>query len=290
MTRRHRGWLWALLASLAGLGACGDDAGYARKSGRWLHEDTAFTPADPRSFEPLDARFARDAVQGYYRGVAIAGSDGASFQALSAHEARDRRAVYWADTYRKAQEYWAWRHVHVLPVTGADPASYRVLGHGYARDVQQAYFEGQAFVVADAASFEPLDASFARDARQGYYERLAVAGSDGSSFERIDPDTGTHARDRLHVYSTHVELNQPLQRPHPVVRVLPGADPATVRVPGQGYAVDATRVWWRGRPVAGADGKSFELLATGGDADARDARSSFRQGRRLQAALAQSAP
>jgi hypothetical protein len=277
------------LMGLLGLAACGDDAGYGRKAGRWMHEDTAVNVADPRSFQPLDARFARDAVQGYYRGQPVAGSHGPSFEALSEHEARDRHAVYWADTYRKAQEYWAWRHVRVSRVAGADPVRYQVLAHGYARDGLRAYFEGQAFAVADAASFAPLDTRFARDARSGYFERVAIAGSDGTSFTLLDPDTGTHARDRSRVYSAHIELNQPLQPPHPVVRVLQGARPETTRVAGQGYAVDGAHVWWRGRMVADADAGSFEVLAVGGDADARDARSHFREGRRQADTLARAA-
>jgi hypothetical protein len=278
------------LASLVGLAACGDDAGYVRKSGRWLHEDSPVNAADPRSFQPLDARFARDAVQGYYRGQPVAGSHGPSFEALSEHEARDRHAVYWADTYRKAQEYWALRHVRVAPVAGADPARYQVLAHGYARDGQRAYHEGRGFAVADAASFEPLDARFARDARSGYFERVAITGSDGASFTLVDPDTGSHARDRLRVYSAHIELNQPLRPPHPVVRVLQGARPETTRVAGQGYAVDGARVWWRGRVVVDADAGSFEVLAVGGDADARDARSHFREGQRQADTVARAAP
>lgn len=271
------GWLCALVTGLVG---CGDDPGYVRKAGQWQYEDQPVTVADPRSFQPLDALFARDDRQAYYRGVAIAGSHGPSFQPLSAHEARDRQTVYWADTYRKAQEYWAWRHVRVTALAGADPASYQVLGHGYARDARSAWFEGQAFAVRDPATFTPLDMRFARDAQRAYFERVEIAGSDGTGFELLDPDTGTHARDHRHVYSAHIELNQPLQPPHPVVRVLQGARPDSTRVLGQGYAVDGNRVWWRGLPVAGADAASFEVQAAGGESDARDARSSYRDGRR----------
>ncbi len=277
------------LGGLTGLAGCGDNAGYVRKAGQWLYQDSPVNAADPRSFQPLDPRFARDAVQGYYRGQAIAGSHGPSFEALSEHEASDRHAVYWADTHRKAQEYWAVRHVRVTPLAGADPASYQVLGHGYARDARTAWFEGRSFSVRDPASFVPIDIRYARDGQRAYFEQVEIAGSDGASFELLDTDTGTHARDRRAVYSAYIELNQPLQRPHPVVRVLAGAHPATTRVAGQGYAVDGSRVWWRGQPVAGADAASFEVLPVGTGDDARDARSRYREGRRQVDAAAPSA-
>ena len=153
----HRlGALGTLLALLTG---CGDDPGYTRKAGRWHHDDQPVAVADAGSFQPLDARFARDAVQGYYRGQAIAGTHGPTFQVLSEHEARDRQAVYRADTYRKAQEYWSIRHVRVDVIAGADPARYQVLGHGYSRDDRQVWYDGQPFAVRDPASFTPIDSN-----------------------------------------------------------------------------------------------------------------------------------
>lgn len=289
MIARRLGWLGLLLGLAGPLAGCGDEPGYTRKDGRWHHDEAPVAVADPRSFQPLDALFARDAVQGYYRGQPVAGSHGASFQALSPHEARDRRAVYWADTYRKAQEYWAWRHVRVQVIGGADPASYQVLGHGYARDARSVWYEGRAFAVRDPASFTPIDSRFARDAQRGYFDRAEVPGSDGASFEVLAEDGGSHARDRHRVYSLHIELNDPLKPPHAVVRVLEGARPATVRVPGRGYAVDGATVWWRGRLVAGADGTSFQVLdSVGGGVDGQDARATYAEGRRQAVAVARS--
>ena len=285
----HR--LGALGTWLALLTGCGDDPGYTRKAGHWHHDDTPVAVADASSFQPLDARFARDAVQGYYRGQPVAGSHGATFQVLSEHEARDRQAVYWADTHRKAREYWAIRHVRVAVMAGADPARYQVLGHGYSRDDRQVWYDGQPFAVRDPASFTPIDSRFARDAQRGYFDRTEVPGSHGPSFEVLADDGGSHARDQHRVYSAHIELNDPLKPPHAVVRVLAGAQPATVRVLGRGYAVDGARVWWRGRPVAGADAGSFQVLETARDqADAQDARSDFLEGRRRDLALAGATP
>lgn len=272
-----------LLALLLGAAGCDDGAGYRRSGGRWHYGEQPLAGADAASFRALDRLFARDRQHGYYRGEAIEGSLGASFEVLSEHEARDDARVYWADTERRAQEYWSIKHVVVHPMAGADPVSYRTLGYGYGRDAASGWYQGRAFAVRDPASFEALDSRFARDAQAGYYERQAIPGSDGASFAMLDSD-GTHARDRHRVYSTHIEINDPGgRRPHPVVRALRGADPATVRVPGGGYAIDGARVWWRGRLLAGADAASFEVLHGAGNADARDAGGPWHEGRRLSA-------
>ena len=270
-----------LLGLLSALCGC-SDSGYQRKGGQWWYSDTRFTPLDPASFKPLDAHFGRDAHSGYYRGSVVAGSHGPSFEVLGEHEARDRAAVYYADTYRKAQEYWAIQHLRIETIAGADAASYRVLGHGYARDARQAYYEGASFAVRDVASFVPLSASFARDAQRGYYERIELAGSDGASFSLVDEHDPHHARDQQRVYFGYIDIDDPQRGPHPVVRVLPGAKPQTLRPLGLDYASDGQRVWWRGHVVKDVDAGSFALLeGAGSQADAQDQRGRFLRGRRV---------
>jgi hypothetical protein len=270
-----------LMLSLAGwLMGC-DGGGYAVKGGRWHYEEQPLDAVHGASFKPLGRHFARDKDSGYYRGGIVTGSHGPSFEALGEHEARDRRAVFYADTYRKAQEYWSVRHHRVFQIAGADPASFRVLEHGYAADRARAYYEGEAFKVHDAASFEPLGSGFARDRARGYYERVAIPDSHGASFAMVDPGHGGYARDRQQVVHGHIEINSPGRGPHPVVRVLRGAQLAQFRVLGAHYASDSQRVWHRGEELADADAASFELLPQAGDdADARDARGSYLRGRR----------
>lgn len=263
------------------LAGCEQGGGYERRGGGWTYDDTAFEPLDAATLQPLDRHFARDARRGYYRGRVIADSDGASFERLSAHEARDRHAVYWADTERKPQEYWAYAHVRIRRIDGADPGSYQVLPHGHARDRQRVYYEGRPFAVRDVASFEPLDRLLARDAQRGYFDRTEVPGSHGPSFGWVDPGESLHARDRERVWCLFFDLDPPDGHGQPTVRLLQGARPDQVRVPGQGYAVDGARVWHRGRLLAGADGASFEVVGDGVESDARDARHRYLRGRRL---------
>ncbi|GAB2480932.1 hypothetical protein GCM10027082_34740 [Comamonas humi] len=270
-----------LLSILAMLGGCDSGAGYQRGlTGAWSYGGTAFTPADPATFQPLSPDFARDARQGYYRDGAVAGSDGATFEALSEHEARDQHAVYYCDTYRKAQEYWAYQHLRTTAIAGADAATYRPLGHGYARDLHRAYDQGQPFAVRDVASFEPLSPRFARDAQRGYFEHTEIPGSHGPSFVLMNEDDPSYARDRAHAWHGHIEVNQPNRGPHPVVRPLRGADLATLRALGHGYAADARQVWYEGEPLAQADAGSFTVLdAVAPDMDARDNRQAWQRGR-----------
>lgn len=283
-----RWWfLRLLLLPLAGcLGGC-DGGGYAVKGGLWHYEEQPLEAVHAASFKPLGKHFARDKDSGYYRGSVVPGSHGPSFEVLGEHEARDQRAVFYADTYRKAQEYWSVRHNRVFRISGADAATFRVLGQGYATDRAQAYFEGQAFHVHDVASFEPLDGGFARDRERGYYERVAIPGSHGASFALVDPADGGYARDRQQIVHGHIEINTPGREPHPVVRVLRGAQLAQFRVLGAHYASDGQQVWHRGQKLADADAASFELLppARGGadtaeEADARDAHGNYLRGQR----------
>jgi hypothetical protein len=282
-----------LVALLPMLAACDSGGSYQRKGGQWRFDEQPISVADPASFKPLGRHFAHDKWRGYYLGVQIDDSEGSSFQALSAHEARDARQVYWAETYRKGQEYWSVKHQRVRRVAGADAASYRSLGQGYGRDVGSAYHEGRAFAVRDPATFEVLDALFTRDARRAYFERSEIAGSDGASFALIDASEGRHARDRSQVWYAAIEIPAAADaggRPAPVVRLLRGASPATVQVLGRGYARDGARLWWRGQPVADADAASFAVNDDSTqDHDAQDARGRFAQGVRQRPGVAATA-
>ncbi|MBC7939851.1 MAG: DKNYY domain-containing protein [Chitinophagaceae bacterium] len=280
-----------LLAALVFLAGCDNGGDYNRKGGRWHFDDLPMQVADPASFKPLGRYFARDQQRGYYRDMQIEGSDGAAFEALSAHAAKDSRRVYWADTHRKGQEYWAYQHLRVRVVAGADPASYQALPHDHGRDARSAFHEGHAFTVRDPASFEVLDASFTRDKQRGYYERKEIAGSDGASFELIDAREGHYARDRQHVFHTVPGTKKPdgSGLSPPAVRVLRGANPATLQVLSRGYARDGARVWWMGQPMAGVDADSFTVTDDyTQEHDAQDARNTYRQGARQGVAAASS--
>ena len=123
----------------------------------------------------------------------------------------------------------------------------------------------------DAASFEPLSPRFARDVQRGYFEHAEIPGSHGPSFTLMSEDDPGYARDRSQAWHGHIEVNQPDRGPHPVVRPLRGADMATLRALGRGYAADAQKVWYEGVRLPQADAASFKIQDDfTGDADAHD--------------------
>jgi len=267
-----------LLLTLLGLGGC-DTSGYYRANGQWHFGDAVFKPEDPSTFKALDKRFARDAKRGYFLGGSVAGSDGASFAVVSENEARDKGSVYYCDTYRKGQEYWSIRHLRITRIEGADAASYTAIGKGYARDARRVYFEGRAFDVRVVASFEPLDGDFGRDSQRGYHARTEIAGSHGPSFEIIDANDVAYARDRSRGYYAQDAVDGERA---PIVRTLRTENPAALRVLGRGYAADAQQVWYRGRPVPGADAATFASdTSYQGSADATDRSGGWQQGRHV---------
>ena len=272
------------LGLLVGLAGCDGSSGYRLHGGQWTHNGVEFTPEDAASFRVIDTLFARDARRGYYRGSAVPDSDGPTFGALSVHEARDRDAVYYCDTYRKGQEYWSIQHVRVERIRDADPASYRALSEGYARDAHRAYAEGIPFDVRDVATFEPLAADFARDAQRGYYARAEIAGSHGPSLAILDERDPSYARDRANVYHGRHETDRSDSRSRPVLRTLKQADPATLRVLGRGYAGDTRHIWYRGVLMKDVDATSFQVADSYvGEADASDRNGPWSAGRRLTA-------
>lgn len=263
--------------------------------------------------DPKD--FRREGDRWTYLGRTIEGADPRSFRVLDAHHAKDARRVWYADTERRGQEYYLIRHVVIRTIDAADPATFEVLRIGYARDRGQVYHEGTPFPVADPAGFELLDSGFARDRRQGYYQRVAIAGSQGgAAFRVLD---GQHADDGRRIYHARVDYRAGATRVHAIegadrstfevledgwardARRLYHAgvalpdDPAGWRMLGRGYVRTASRVYYLGQPVKGADAASFEVVPVDRDADGadgQDARRRYRGGAAFAAVTAKAEP
>jgi len=200
------------------------------------------------------------------------------------------------------------KHSRVTVLEGADPATFRYLDFDYARDKARVFYEGVAFPVKDVDTFELIDRAFARDRVTGYYQQHPIPGSDGSSFMRIDD---RYSRDAKQVFHSTLEPRgtNPIRRSKPLKGALPetfkvlgvggyAADSAQVYYRGEvvtrevasfqllerGYAKTATRVYYDGKPVPGADAASFATLEQLTDtADAKDRSGSYKEGRRTQA-------
>jgi hypothetical protein len=250
-----------------------NEAPYQRKDGVWHFEDQALPGV--AELTVLNRRFAKSATQSFYRATPITNAEPASFEALDEHHARDRRLVWHADTYRDSQDYFTTKRTRIRRLNGADPASFMLLAEDYSRDARRVWHDGTAFPVKDAATFEVLADGFARDREQGYYLRSAIPGSEGAGFTVID---GQHARDARSIFHAHMDLGQ--SPPRVVSRRIAEADAGSFQaLDSSGYARDTRRVYWRGRPLAGADPASFALLPSGtAGADAADGRRRYSRG------------
>jgi DKNYY family len=293
--------LGAMIGLVSLLSGCSSKEPYQQRNGVWTFEDQPITLQPGEHLTPLIASFAKTSRHGYFRGLPLESSDGSSFEALDEHFAKDQQWVYYCDAHRVSQDYFTSprRRVKVLE---ADPASFRILVRGYARDASKLFFEGQQFPVKDLNSFEILEYGFARDRISGYYQQTIIPGSDGGNFTVLD---NHYSKDKAHVFYSDNDLNaSPVVLRH---QRLDGAMPDSFTALESGYAKDAkrsyhkgkplagstsfevlslgyaktdTKVFYDGKPVTGADATSFVMLEPISDqADSKDSRASYKQGR-----------
>lgn len=290
-----------ILGLLALLCGCSSKEPYQQRKGVWYFNGDPVLLNPGERLTPLIGAYAKSQQSGFYRGTRLLGSDGKSFEALSDHYAKDQAQVYYCDAYRDGQDYFLIQRTRIKPLK-ADTTSFRYLKTGYARDARKMFFEGVEFGVKHIDSFEILDYGFARDKITGYYHQTLVPGSDGSSFAFVD---SRYSKDVRHVYYSYFDTKGK-------------ATPKSVRIEGAlvgsfvslegGYAKDAGRAYYEGKPLAraasfevlaldyaktdtqvfyrgklvvGADALSFKMLETISDqADATDKNSSYKLGKK----------
>jgi DKNYY family len=100
-------------------------------------------------------------------------------------------------------------YVNTIPIDGADPATFRVVGDAYGQDDRHLFYFTEPIDV-DAASFQSLGRDYARDSSRVYWQGKPVAGADPATFRVLDPNWEC-AADATRAY---YELS-----------VIPGADP-----------------------------------------------------------------
>lgn len=158
----------------------------------------AFLWSCVRGDDKPDTPFEQRKGVWYYGDVTVDSADAGSFRSLSEHYAVDARQVYYGESYRKGQEYYAVRRFRVWVVDGADPLTFRLLRDPYARDESQVYFKGARLPVRDPTSFELTGwGLYTRDRIVAYFDDVEIDGSDGASFR---PLSNHYAVDRAHVY------------------------------------------------------------------------------------------
>lgn len=251
-------------------------SGYKEDKGKITFNGKEITD---KNFVVLNKAFAKDSTTAYYKEWPFSYADVATFEAVDEHYAKDRNKVYYCDEYREGQNYYLTKRQTIMEVSNAQPASFEVIGYGYARDQARAYFEGLAFNVKDITTLKSIDLHFANDDVQAYLNLQPIAGSDGKSFELINQN---YAKDKAHIYyygytgdkshdigilpcdrATFEILDYPYSRDKASVyfarQKINGADPATFTILGSGYSKDRETVYFEGERISGADVATFEL-------------------------------
>jgi hypothetical protein len=229
---------------------------------------------DARTFQALTDWLAKDARAVYLHGKEARRLDPLTVEWVGDLYVRDKAGVYF---YNVLEE-------KLVPLPGADRASFRLLKDGYVRD-RARIFRGPAEIPADATTAEVLSDGYIRDAEWVYYSSLqrfrrttelrmlghgyaadgsrvyfngiALPGSDPATFRILSaPDLtdpfrprAAIARDSRQVYFFH-EVQERL-------------DAATFEALGDDYTKDRSAVFFRSQRMATADPTSFEILGHG---------------------------
>lgn len=199
--------------------------------------------------------YAKDKNIAYYRDEAIVSVNLASFRDLGGGYARDNLSVFYKG----------------VPVTHADAGTFQQLAYGYAKDRNLLFFQGaKCEQPADIKGFRLFDEYTAGDVDRVYVldegALTRIRGARPDTFTLIsasDPMARLY-RDELNGYLVDIvfeELEPSLGLEQPSWYRITDADISTLRMVGSHYyTADATRVFYKGRCVDGADPASFSVL------------------------------
>ncbi|WP_149240381.1 DKNYY domain-containing protein [Dyadobacter sp. 32] len=194
--------------------------------------------ADAKSFEKLNKTFpesayGRDKNGVYYNGKGIKGADVRSFERLRSYYSKDDRFIYF--------------HSSVL---SKDPDHFVFIDDLVQKDRNHVYRGG--WIISD----EPEDFQFiaAIDGFAYYRDHKGVL-VNSTRLQGADPATFKPLR---HGYSS--DAHQVFQVDGMVARVIKGASPAGFDVYNSYYSHDHKHVYWKGKPLPGADPATFAIL------------------------------
>ena len=161
-------------------------------------------------------------------------------------------------------------HYNVTELPHADGASFELFldSYAFARDKEHVFYLGVAIDGADPSTFTPLTTCFAKDATQAYIGTIPIAVTDIASWRPLGEGSAedpwyrsakdTHAR-------PHSELNafgwsQDDSSVYWGSDLVGTADTLSFVRLGKFYGKDAKNVYYAGKPIAGTDPASFELV------------------------------
>ncbi|MFC2162941.1 DKNYY domain-containing protein [Candidatus Altiarchaeota archaeon] len=238
--------------------------------------------------------FVHESYKDYYRGYTVC----------------DGKAFY---KWREGSQHGSIQYTK--NITGADPASLRDLGGGYAADKDRVYWQGQVIRDADPASFYRLlyqkngssrspQTSYSMDKDRIYYERqalkgirpqnfkyygqhycggsntvyhktLKISGADPATFKVVDWD-GIYSKDKDNVYIKYQKTQVEGQEEPP--KKLEHVDPSSFEALNRYYTRDYRFVYYHGKMINGADPETIEVNE-GEHTIARDADSCYMRGK-----------
>ena len=140
-------------------------------------------------------------------------------------------------------------------IPGADPSSFVCLGGGYAKDQHKVFKNAQEIKQADPESFKLLGGLWSRDQKDFYLGATALGVQDPDSFRKINQ--GWAKDDRAYYV-----LRGFLRNPRKV-----DCDYPTMKILNEGYAVDKNRAYFGGSPMTNVDLMTFHATS---DITARD--------------------
>jgi hypothetical protein len=220
-------------------------SGYKENNGKVSFNGKEITD---KNFIVLNDAFAKDSAVAYYKDSPITQADVATFTAIDEHYAKDIYRVYYCDEFRESQNYYLTKRKTINTVENALPGSFTLIGHGYAKDSFQAFFEGTAFRVQDISTLQSINREFVKDRVRAYFYLKPVSGSDGKSFEIINSN---YAKDtaNIYFYGHAGEVKSGIYR-------LP-CDKASFRVLEYPFSKDTIDVFYENKKINGAHSASF---------------------------------
>ncbi len=147
---------WIIMGILSMLFGCRQSGPYQFKDGQWYYRDLLIEAADAKSFEPLNE-----------------------------HYAKDDQHVFYAEVYRKGQEYFSIKHDRIL-ILDAEPLKVRVINDDFIADDKRVFFKGNVFPSDDPEKFQVLDYGYAKDSRRVYFDTQVLPQPEASSLVVLD--------------------------------------------------------------------------------------------------------
>ncbi|MDF2456851.1 MAG: rane protein [Cytophagaceae bacterium] len=184
--------------------------------------------ADAKTFTHYNAfsYYSKDKNHVYYENKKLSDADAPTFGPLLNDEAQN----YWRD---KHHAYYKWNKI-----PSADGATFTYLGHQYACDKKQVYYEGQVVKDADRNTFQAMEGYLGKDAFHVFVRDVHVLNvKDPATFETVKLNEEWFGKDKAQLYVIRYAP------PHPLLP-FPDADLKTFEVVGDYYAKDKNRVYY----------------------------------------------